>query len=379
MTNHQKINHVRILPRLLLAISLVGGFFCNASAAVAIYTFTPLSLQGATSGSATSINSQGQVVGSIFDLSYPRTYAALWNGSTPTDIGAFGSLNGSQSNALGINNAGVLVGSADYRAVIWNGSTPTILGPGSANSVNSSGQVVGTSGPPGSMHATLWDGSSATDLGTLGGSSSGANSINDKGQIVGSSTPTGDPIAFLGFGGVGFSTSFATLWDGTSITNLGTLGGGISWASNINNAGQIVGTSYLAGNAIKHATLWNGAVATDLGSLSGVDSYAYDINDTGQIVGTDQGRATLWDGTVGTDLNSLLDESFRNDGWYLYSANAINDSGVIVGSARNGLTGQIQPYMLSPNLIPEPKTYLLFLTGLLMLAIARNRTVLKVW
>lgn len=336
-----------------------------------------MDLQGATTGSVTAINNQGQVVGSIFDLSYPRTHATLWNGSTPTDIGTFGTLNGSQSNAIGVNNTGVIVGSADYQAVVWNGSTTVILGTGSANSINTFGQVVGTSGAPGGMHATLWNGTTATDLGTLGGSSSGACSINDNGEIVGSSAPAGDPIAFLGFGGVGYYASYATLWNETTITNLGTLGGGISWASSINNAGQVVGTSYLAGNAVKHATLWTGTVATDLGTLGGVDSYAYDINNFGQIVGTDQGRATLWDGTDATDLNSFLDDSLRNSGWYLYSAVSINDGGAIVGSARNGLTGQIQPYLLSPATVPEPGTYFLFLTAMLLLTFFQKRKVIQ--
>jgi probable HAF family extracellular repeat protein len=76
-----------------------------------------------------------------------------------------------------------------------------------------------------------------------------------------------------------------------------------------------------------HATLWNGATATDLGTLSGgTSSSANAINDVGQIEGyswttdaaTDPNsttRAILWNGTTITDLNSLLDPVAVSEGW----------------------------------------------------------------
>lgn len=64
------------------------------------------------------------------------------------------------------------------------------------------------------MHAALWNNGTVTDLGTLGGTNSGANSINNSGQAVGSSQMNGD------------TAEHAVLWSNGTMIDLGTLGGG---------------------------------------------------------------------------------------------------------------------------------------------------------
>ena len=117
---------------------------------------------------------------------------------------------------------------------------------------------------------------SVTDLGTLGGTLSGANGINDAGQIVGSSMTTGD-AAYHPF-----------LYSGSTMTDLGTLGGTYSETHGINSSGQVVGWSY-TGTGIfgtdVHAFLYSGSTMTDLGTLGGSSSYAFGINSSGQVVG----------------------------------------------------------------------------------------------
>ena len=136
---------------------------------------------------------------------------------------------------------------------------------GSPRAINSKGQIAGSSylnGVPIS-HAMIWNGTTPTDLGTLGGSSSTAQGINAKGQVVGSAeTPDGH--------------DHATIWNGTTPTDLGTLGGTDSEAMAINDAGEVVANSFLP-NGELHSFVFNSTTPTDyldLGTLGGHFSVA---------------------------------------------------------------------------------------------------------
>src|SRR5262249_16203639 len=69
-----------------------------------------------------------------------------------------------------------------------------------------------------------------------------------------------------------------------SVTDLGTLGGPFSVAADLNEVGQVVGTSRNAAK-VDHAFLWDNGTMIDLGTLGGTYSSASAINDQGQIVG----------------------------------------------------------------------------------------------
>ena len=69
------------------------------------------------------------------------------------------------------------------------------------------------------------------------------------------------------------------------------------------------------------------AMMIDLGTLGGGSSYAYGVNDSGEIVGysylADGGQhAFLYDDGTMLDLNSLIP---ANSGWDLLEAYGIND------------------------------------------------------
>ncbi len=111
------------------------------------------------------------------------------------------------------------------------------------------------------------------DLGPLWRDNSYATGINDAGQIVGSLFTDEGYHAFL--------------WQNNVMQNLGTLGGSSSYATGINNAGQIVGhfSKCCTDNSNSTAFIWQNNVMQDLGTLGGPYSEATDINDAGQVVG----------------------------------------------------------------------------------------------
>lgn len=171
----------------------------------------------------------------------------------------------------------------------------------------------------------------------------------------------------------------AALWNGNSVTDLGTLGGKSSAAYAINNAGQVVGESQIDGNTAYHATLWNGNAPTDLGTILGANnSWAWAINSRAQVAGYSEiygagQRATLWNDTTVIDLNTLLGPDAVSAGWVLTDARGINDSGIIVGNAYNTLTHQGSNFLLEYPL-PEPGTFALMLSALGLLGLmARAR------
>ncbi len=165
------------------------------------------------------------------------------------------------------------------------------------------------------------------DLGTIAGNISDATAINDAGQVVG-----GTYVNKIN------AVSHAFLWSAsTGMTDLGTLGGYESYAGSINNSGQVVGCADLP-SGVEHAFLWTPSGGMqDIGTL-GTYSCAFGINDNGQVVGyfspggvSDQ-HAFIWSASTGMqDLGVPASENTL--------AASINDSGEVAGSYYGGYTG----------------------------------------
>lgn len=358
----------------LMAASLGCGLLVVAGqvSAATFYTATQLDpIVGNYSG-AGGLNDAGVVAGSASSVTPGGTgsTAHIWTNGVAQDQGA---LYGGFSFAMAINNSAVAVGqsaapNSEYHAVQWSGGIVQDL-PGlgghiaRADGINESGQVVGFSLLADfSQHAALWSGGSVTDLGTLGGASSQARAINEAGVIVGDAQTTS-------------GATHAARWANGGAQDLGTIAGDFSFALGVNDPGQVVGAStYDPLSSFYHAALWTNGTAQDLGTLAGDLSTAFGNNNAGQVVGysTWAGaglHAFVWNAGVMSDLNDLLAQPL---GFTLVQATGINASGQIAAVGRNAL-GEGRVFLLTPSEgpgpgpgtggVPEPATWALLIMG----------------
>jgi probable HAF family extracellular repeat protein len=187
-----------------------------------------------------------------------------------------------------------------------------------------------------SDHAVMFKNGQVLNLGTLpGGYQSQANDINDFGQVSGfASNGTPDPYSFFGWG----TQARSFIWHNGVMRDIGTLGGPDTVSTTLNARGQITGQSY-TNSTVNPATgipaldpfLWQHGHMRDLGTLGGTAGFANWLNNAGDVVGASDlaGDQTfhpfLWNGTKLIDLGTL--------GGANGSANWVNAAGAVAGNA----------------------------------------------
>ncbi|HEU4679823.1 MAG TPA: hypothetical protein VFS35_09910, partial [Terrimicrobiaceae bacterium] len=267
---------------------------------------------GGANSTANAINDLGQIVGSSGAPSPAVGSRATLFRTTGNNVDLGGLGDDTTSRANDINNLGQIVGEAEIqsnntpativtRATLFSGTgTGNIdLGdsfltgvPSSAAAINNVGQIVGYRENGSRRAAVFSPGGSITELGTLpGGNFSQATAINDAGLIVGVGNALPPRLEYHGAIFQGFNNNVDL---GVLPEHSGTGAGrdGFSRASDVNNAGMIVGYSQLSG--INIPTNGSGVIGTGSGWVRlPIDMEPAAINDWGQIVGTYRNRATL--------------------------------------------------------------------------------------
>ncbi|MGB9206211.1 MAG: hypothetical protein WCB94_19795 [Terriglobales bacterium] len=283
-------------------------------------------LPGGYSSYASSINARGEVVGAAENgqidplTAYPEDIAVLWKNG----IVNLGTLGGNQSVANGINDRGQVAGAALNAVPDPFANIPMP----SCNGGQTFSQCFLFVPAATQSHAFRWtEAGGMQDLGALGGPDSSASFVNRRGQIAGEFFTSFTPNS-----STGVPTLDPFFWENGKMVDIGTLGGTVGAPSWMNNRGQVVGYSRVAGDQYAHPFLWDKeAGLKDLGLLpGGMFGNADSINDSGEIVGGSDAtgffHAALWKAGAIVDLGTVADETCSE-------ALSINSQGQIVGFA----------------------------------------------
>jgi probable HAF family extracellular repeat protein len=258
-----------------------------------------------------TIGNRGQILGTADEIRQPNPVptdrALVWtpngNGGYDLVINDFG---GVESYVFDINNRNQIPGrnidTPDHETPIYvvNGTVTPLTdlggGGGTARGINGKGQIVGYVDSDGLVNgvetntAVIWERDAngvyqLKDLGTFGFQQATLRDINNAGQIIGSTSD--------GSGSTATSNPF--LYQNGEYTAIGSLGGKTGSTNGINEFGEVVGASQIA-SGTNHGYVYIGGQLTDLNDLVTTPltyngaavtlTSAVSINNFGEIVAT---------------------------------------------------------------------------------------------
>ena len=265
-------------------------------------------LPGGFGSEGNGINDHNQIAGQSLNglidplLGTPAGIAVLWQSNG--QIIDLGTLGGNQSLAATVNNRGQVVG-------------------GAANTIPDEFSMFGWGTQ---TRAFLWQKGTMSDLGTLGGSDAFAIFVNQRGQVAGVAYTNSTPNL-----ATGVPTQDPFLWENGKMSDLGSLGGTLSFVNAFNNRGQVAGESNLAGDLTSHPFLWDGKTLKDLGTLGGSFGFATSLDDLGEVGGGARTpdevlHAFLWTNGVMKDLGTINEDTCS-------VVHSMNSHGLLVGTS----------------------------------------------
>lgn len=349
------------------------------------------------SESAAADIARGQIVGSA--VRSGTNAAILWNSSgTITVLHPTGALSSGATATDGYEQAGWVNFTGLDHAVVWSGSSSSVVDLKPAGSAESQargidqGRQVGWARIGGVVQAGRWDGSAASfvSLHPTGAFASQATSISgdqiagwfyesggsraalwqSPGDVMINLHPTGKTYSnCYGVSNaiqVGVADNRAAMWAGSaaSYVDLHALlpsdfFSSVAWGIDVNSTGVwIVGQGVNTTTSRIEALLWHYErptyTMTDLGTLGGDEAEANAISDTGIVVGAAAKangtlRAFRWESGVLEELDAPTGSGGFGNTIYESIARDVNSHGEIVGdvqtsSGRRGLFWEIDEY-----------------------------------
>jgi probable HAF family extracellular repeat protein len=346
--------------------TVAAAFSLAGSGAYAEYIIKPLPPDGSMTG-AHAINSLGHVAG---EWDTPAVGAAFWDDFGVRFLGyLFRPIQYCYvNNTTSLNDADQVVGNQEFRpcggatenstrAFYWTVATPSMVEivptadfkNTAAARINNAGIVVGNmtvpTGTGPNQRAFRWTKAGGmTLIGTLGGTISTAVSVNQAGYVLGQSTTAGDAETH----------AYVLKHDGalTPDDDFGTLPAPGAQPVDLNDIGQVLFKAYMdvgGGYYYTRAVIATNGQFKQLGYLMNLGNVAPTaINNGGDVVGQAltqnyETHAFLFHNNSLRDLNDLLP---AGSSWRLLTAEDITDAGQIVG--QGSFNNKYRGYILTP-------------------------------